>query len=160
MVAKLAVRAIMTGRITDVLRADNNLNGLLFSTKSSVHVYDFRIYDDKAELPEGPIREALPRILIAVIGTPFDTESANADSINLYNNVAVFTHILVEEKEKVLGETIDAEVRDILVSTSMTNAVIIASVLVPSGTMQPVKETSFRNAWRFTSEYRAQAGVL
>ncbi len=162
MVAKLSVGTVFTGRIVAELRGNATITGLLFSTRASTQTLDLRVYDDQVTFlgPLEPLREVLPRILVANITSPFDTENANADSTDLYENVVVFIHVLVEQQEKMLGETIAAEVRDILVSTSLSNATIIASVLVPGGSMQPTRETAFKNAWRFSNEYRAQAGVL
>lgn len=157
---KLSVALVMTGRIVDHLRADGTIQSLLFQTRPPVSTFDDRIYDHQAELPDGPEREVLPRILVAVLETPWDTEQYTADSSDLYRDIRVITHVLTEARERQLGEAIDARARNLLVSTSLSNATIMASVLVPDGVRQPVRESAFRNAWRFQSEYRAQAGVL
>jgi hypothetical protein len=158
--AKLDTSTVMTGRVVSLLRSNGSINALLFGSNPSVGPFDYRIYDDQAELPEGPTREALPRIIVASFSVPFDTEQSASDSTALYQNVAVIISCLAEEKDRLLAEQLHAEVRDILVSTSLTNASIIASVLVPTSTMQPAREPAFKNAWRFTQEYRCQAGVL
>lgn len=160
MVAKLGVDTVMTGRVVEVLRASSVLNALLFSKRAAVNEFDLRIYMDLAEIPDGPAREVLPRILVATFSVPFDTENKAADSTDLYATVGVTVHCLSEPKERDLAERLCAEARDILVSTSLSNASMIASELVPEGTMRPVRETAFRNAWRYSVGFRAQAGVL
>jgi hypothetical protein len=160
MAAKLDVSTVMAGRIVEVLRASSTLNALLFSKTAALSPFDYRIYIDQDELPEGPIREVLPRILVASFSVPFETEQPSADSSDLYATVGVTVHSLAEAKERDLAERLNAEVRDILVSTPLSNASIIASGLVPESTMRPMREVSFRNAWRYSTGFRAQAGVL
>jgi hypothetical protein len=155
------VRYVLVGRIVEVLRGDPALNTLLFPPGAdAVGPDDRRIYAENVELPEGPIRSVLPRILVAAIETPFPAEQAAADGPLPYADCLVWTHIFVEADRPQLGEAISARVRDILISTPLSDSRIIASALVPSGTRQPVREVAFRNAWRMSREYRTQAGVL
>jgi hypothetical protein len=142
------------------LRADADLSTLMYQTRARVSPDDVRIYEAHAELPDGPEREVLPRVLVHTIGAPFDTEQAAADYLTPYGSVQTYIHVIVERPYRMLGEEVQAVIRDILVSTPLSDGSMIASVLVPDGSFEPVKEPSFKDAWRLSRQYRAQAGVL
>lgn len=147
-------------RVVEVLRADSTLNTLLFQTRGSVSPLDLRIFEAHADIPDDTVREVLPRVLVHTIGAPFDTEQADADYVTPYGDVVTFIHVIVERQYRMLGEEVQATIRDILVSTPLSDGSMIASVLVPEGSFEPVRESSFKDAWRLSRSYRAQAGVL
>lgn len=151
----------LTGRIVAMLRGDTELHGLLFSTRPSVDPQDARIYQANVELPEGAVREVLPRILVDATENPLATEQRDADLVSPQAGVSVFVHSFVEADQRQLGEQINARVRLVIGSTQASDSRIIAAELVPTGAMAPVREVAFRNAWRFTRSYRSPlVGVL
>lgn len=151
----------LTGRLVDILSADAEHQRLLFSVTQATDTFDTRVYQSNVELPEGPIREVLPRVLVECASQPFNAEQSAIDAAvpQASVNVSIFT--LVDADYRELGEALHARQRLVIASTPISDSHIIAAALVPTGLRVPVREVAFRNAWRFTHEYRSQlVGVI
>jgi len=141
----------LIGRIVTVLRANAPLQALLFPP-APLSVQDTRIYAANEELPVA-LRGQLPRIIVDVLEVPFDTEQDS--SATPLAAASVFITVLVEANQRHLGEQLTAKCRVILGSTQWSDSHIMAAGLVPVGVSRPMRESAFRDAWRFTREYRS-----
>ena len=146
----------LLGRIVTGLRANEVLMARLYSLKPSVDPQrDKRIYASDEDIPVKPVnvREVLPRVLVDVLEDPFETEQDT--SATPLARATVFVHVLVEAYQRDVGEEINGLIRVILGSTQWSDSNIMAAALVPVGVLRPVREKAFRDAWRFTREYRS-----
>lgn len=142
----------MTGRLFRMLTADAPLQALLFQYRPRVDEWDDRIYAADGETPpEGSAaREVLPRIIIDVTAVPVDVEQADGDRLA---RLIVRLNAIVEADQRQYGEEISARVREVVITTPLSDGVISAAALVPTAVPRPIRETGFRNAWRFAREY-------
>lgn len=145
----------LTDAIVTLLRGDSELNALLFTVTPRLDVNDDRVYDAGVELPEGPIREVLPRILVDVSTYPYDVEQKVADGSSPLGSADIDLITLVDADYRELGESLYARERELIASTSLEGSTIICAELVPQGLRRPVREVAFRNAWRLTLAFRA-----
>lgn len=159
MAVDVSVARLLTGRIVQVLRLDADIATMLFEDRPPVSPFDDRVYSATAELPEEAVREVLPRILVAVVESAMDTEQDEASSSRPMADCAVFIHAFSEADDEDLGQRLAARARTVLTSTWLTDARIIVSKLTWVGSRH-ARESSFRDAHRFTIELRTNAGVL
>lgn len=148
-------------RVIDVLRADGDLNEMLFRLIPQVEAEDVRVWASSVELPEDKpqVRSALPRLLVSAIEEEDGFEQPDIATNN--SPVMILTHCIAPHDQEFLAEAMDARVKFILLSTVMTNVRIISANLVPTGSPTKRREAQFNDAWTVTRQYRsANVGVL
>lgn len=149
----------------DKLQASSVVHELLFPPWNDhpVASTDWRVYRatvDFSRLADGPlIAQQLPRIYVAasVSDTGWEQEDIDAAS----GPASLWVHCLVAKENYLHGDKLEMTVRGVLLSTPLIDARIIASGLYPVGQRREERESSFNDAWRFTSEFRVgNVGVL
>jgi hypothetical protein len=151
----------LTDAIVALFRFDTELQALLFSLQPRIDENDDRVYSATAQLPDGPIREVLPRILIDAVGVPYPVEQRSADGSVPLAGVTIDLFTLVDADYRDLGEALHARERELMASTWMESSHIICGELVPLGPRNPVREVAFRNAWRLHHQFHAPlVGVI
>lgn len=151
------IAPLLQGAVVDALSHDAEIVDELFSDRPAVHEWDTRVYAAQAELP-AVLAEVLPRIIVSVRETPWDTEQEEAESTTPSASCQVWVHVLTESARESQGQRLAARARSILVSTPLSDARIITSKLWVTG-YRVDREPQFRDAHRVTREFGALAGV-
>lgn len=151
----------MQRALVELLRGDAGLQLLLFPAGSeSRQSDDYRVYGMNSDIPEGiELKDPVPTVLVECDGYPMDREQV---APVLEGEVAVTTHIYVPKQDEALGAQIDAYVAQLLVSTQLSDARMIAAVLIPERlTGRKARIGAFDDAFDFQSGYRSPSvGVL
>lgn len=139
------------------LRADTALHALLFADDSTLGPEDHRIWAADVTIPDSvanavAIRDVMPRVLVESRGVPWASEQSAGDYVA---SLVVVVHVFVESGERATGEAIRERVVTLFVSTPLNSATIMGSGMVLTATPPPVRETEWRDAWRFTMEFTA-----
>ena len=140
--------------LIDALRADTATHDLLFPVwAEQVGPDDLRAYDAHAELPTGPIRTALPRLMLDVRWQAHDLEQ---EGDNLHGPVMVTLYGIVPRAHKEHGEALIARAVRVLLSTQLSGARIIAANLYQTTAIVPAERLeSFDGAWQYRCEFRS-----
>jgi len=151
----------LTRRVITLLDADDDLRTLLFPDWSppTNDPGDLRIFASHQKFKEENLAGIMPRLLIETyMETSNDWEQEDA---SLSCPVVLWTHILVPYDKRDHGELIDVYVRKLLVSTILSNARIIAAMLVQTGRAVQRTVPKFDDAWHIATPYlSARVGVL
>lgn len=150
----------MQRALVELLRADVGLQALLFPVVwPSRSSDDFRVWGMNSDLPEGMLlRDPLPVVLIEAMSYPADREQV---SEVLEGEVIVTTHSQAPRQYEALAAQVDAYVAQLIVSTQLSDARMIAAALVPDGQTRKERIGAFDDAFDFQSRYRSpNVGVL
>ena len=148
-------------RVIEMLRADLQIQAFLFSLKPQIEAEDVRVWASSVQLPEDKpeVRSALPRILVSALEEADGLEQPDLSTNN--SPVMLLTHCVVPHDSEQLAEAIDARMKFILLSTTISNVRIISAGLVPVGGPSKRREAQFDDAWVITRQYHsANVGVL
>lgn len=158
--------AAMQRAVIDLLRGDPILSdsgggGLLYPDYApKLDTNDYRVYEASVRLPgNAAFVRTLPRVLVEVIQYAHDLEQEDPDVP--FGPVKVFVHTIVPSGEDEAGEVLDAYITRLILSTSLSDARIIAPKLTLEGQRRRERIDEFNGAWQFVSGFAAaNAGSL
>ena len=151
------------GPVIGLLRADPELQALLFSETPSISPEDHRVWSAYVRIPDSlpdsaEIRDAMPRVLVDIAGEPHQTEQAEGDMAAM---LTITTHVHTESGDRATGEQIRGRLVALLTSTSLNGPTIMGAGIVLAATPPPVREPEWRDAWRLTTVFTVGiAGVV
>jgi hypothetical protein len=138
-----------------------NATGLLFPSWSPrLDVADYRVYSRYANLPEIPqVKQALPRITLDARWTPHQYEQEQVGT--LHGPVTVYLHVTVPRDREEYGDLLTATAINLVLSTPLSSARIIAAELALTSDVSKEPITAFNDAWEQIAVFRSQSvGVL